>query len=419
MKSLQNTQPNRDTYNTKVSRRRRIKPAPEHAKPRDYIDAYHALGCSFTKNDMNDRIYVNGKLLTDGICDVIATELGNHGYKNTQVLQRAYGWEAEKHRFHPIKDFLNRLKWKREDNISRLASYFTDEDDIFGLLLRKWLIGAVSKVMNPNPMEQNPMLVLAGAQGLGKSVFVHWLGKVLPEYFISSAIYPDNKDFIINSVSNFVWEVKELGSTTRRSDVEALKAFLDTPYASFRAPYGKYEVKKFVTASFIGTINFDGNGFLNDPTGHRRFRVCQLSGIDHKYYDDLDPDQVWAQAVTLYMEGETYKLAKEDEARVREINDRYVLEDPISEALLRYFDVDGSNLEWVTTTGEILRVLKHLEIIRDELDRGSQMRVSAALVKRGISRKRVRVEGVALRGWVGLRVKEKYRTFRTNLHEIP
>jgi predicted P-loop ATPase len=392
--------------------------APEDVKPRDYVTAYRAIGYRFTKNEMNDRIYVNGELMTDGISDLIMSILGNYGYKNFQVFQRAYGAEAEQNRFHPIRDYLNRLQWDGQDYIGKLPSYFTDEDDIFGLLLRKWLIGAVSKVMNPTPTEQNPMLVLAGAQGLGKSVFVHWLGSVLPEYFISSAIYPDNKDFIIKSVSNFVWEVKELGSTTRLSDVEALKAFLDTPYASFRVPYGKYESKKYVTASFIGTINFDGNGFLNDPTGHRRFRVCQLSRIDHTYYTDLDPNQVWAQAVTLYKAGEIYKLAAEDEAKVREVNDRYVLEDPISEVLARYLDVDKGNLEWFTTTGEILGVLKNQDVIRDELERGSQMRLSTALAKQGISKKQVQIQGSRVRGWVGVRVKEKYRKFIAHFHDI-
>lgn len=405
--------PNKDKPNTIVLQPGKIKYAPKNVKPSHYISAYRAKGLRFTKNDMNDRIYVNGILMTDGILDMIATELGNFGYKNVQVLQRAYGSEAEQHRFHPIKNYFNGLTWNGQDNIGKLSTYFADKDDMFGLLLRKWLIGAVSKVMKPNPTEQNPMLVLAGPQGLGKSVFVHWLGNVLPEYFISSAIYPDNKDFIINSTSNLVWEVKELGSTTRRSDVEALKAFLDTPYASYRAPYGKYEVKKFVTASFIGTINYDGNGFLNDPTGHRRFRVCQLTGIDHKYYSEMNPDQVWAQAMALFRCGETYTLDKENETRVRETNDSFVLEDPISEALVNYFDIDENKSDWFTTTGEILHLMKKQDVIRDEVDRGIQMRVSVALTKRGVSKKRMLVKGEYLRGWAGVRVKDKYNYLLT------
>jgi predicted P-loop ATPase len=249
------------------------------------------------------------------------------------------------------------------------------------------------------------MLVLAGGQGLGKSVFVHWLGNVLPEYFISSAIYPDNKDFIINSASNFVWEVKELGSTTRRSDVEALKAFLDTPYATFRAPYGKHEVKKFVTASYIGTINPDGVGFLNDPTGNRRFRVCELVSIDFGYSKVMDPNQVWAQAMALFKKGETYHLDRENDAKIREMNDRHVLEDALSEVLDRYFDIDKSNTDWEISTSEILRVLRSNEITRDEVDRGIQMRLSIALKKRGLSQTRLKIDKASVRGWIGMRVK--------------
>lgn len=403
---------------TKIGNCNKVPKAPRNLKPHHYVSAFRALGLRFIRNEMNDRIYVNGKLLTDGFCDWLATELGNYGYNNVQVLNRACGSEAEQNRFHPIKDYLNSLKWDGQDHIGKLASYFTDEDNMFGLLLRKWLIGAVSKVIRPDPTEQNPMLVLSGSQGLGKSVFVHWLGQVLPDYFISSAIYPDNKDFIINSVSNFVWEVKELGSTTRRSDVEALKAFLDTPYASYRAPYGRYVVKKFVTSSFIGTINFDGNGFLNDPTGNRRFRVCELKGIDHKYYKDINPHQIWAQAVALFNAGETYRLDSDDESKIRETNNKYVLEDPISEMLTKYFDLDESKTEWFSTTAEILRILKNLNVIRDELDRGTQMRISTELTKRGFSRKRMKVGKEHLRGWVGVRVKEKHQKFRESLQEL-
>ena len=394
-----------------------VKPAPSKAKPSDYMEAVHALGYRFRTNDMNDRLYSNLGIMSDGLQALIMTCLREHGYSNKQVFTDAILAEGEENRFHPIKDYLQKLQWDGQDHIGRVASYFQDKDEIFGTLLRKWLIGAISKVLHPDPTQQNPMLVLAGNQGLGKSVFVHWLGSPLPEFFISSAIYPENKDFLINSSSHFVWEVKELGSTIKRSEVEALKAFLDTPRISFRAPYGRHEIQKTVTASYIGTINPDGNGFLNDPTGHRRFRVCQLTKIDFGY-EGVDINQVWAQAVAAYRDGETYLLESEDSKKVVEINERYVVDDPIADHITRHFDVSADEAEWFTTTSEIMHVLKEEGVTSSEVERAIQMRVSAVLTKFGCESKKKRVAGKEARGWTGIKINEKNKTMYRNFKEI-
>lgn len=394
-----------------------VKPAPNKAKPSDYMEAVHAMGYRFRTNDMNDRLYSNLGIMSDGLQALIMTRLREYGYASKQVFTDAILAEGEENRFHPIKDYLRKLQWDGQDHIGRVASHFQDKDEIFGTLSRKWLIGAVSKVLRPDAKQQNPMLVLAGNQGLGKSVFVNWLGSCLPEYFISSAIYPENKDWVINSASHFVWEVKELGSTIKKSDVEALKAFLDSPYISFRAPYNRHEIQKTVTASYIGTINLDGNGFLNDPTGHRRFRVCQLTKIDFGY-ESVDINQVWAQAVAAYRDGETYLLESEDSKKVAEINERYVVDDPIADKIMQYFDIAADEKEWFTTTSEIMYVLKSEGVVSSEIERGIQMRVSAVLTKFGCEQNRQRIEGKRARGWTGIKINEKYETMYRDFKEI-
>lgn len=394
-----------------------VKPAPSKAKPSDYMEAVHAWGYRFRTNDMNDRLYSNLGIMSDGLQALIMTRLREHGYTNKQVFTDAILAEGEENRFHPIKDCLQKLQWDGKDHIGRVVSYFQDKDEIFGTLLRKWLVGAVSKVLHPDPTQQNPMLVLAGNQGLGKSVFAHWVGSLMPEYFISSAIYPENKDWLINSASHFVWEVKELGSTIKKSDVEALKAFLDLPFISFRAPYRQNEIKKTVTASYIGTINPDGNGFLNDPTGHRRFRVCQLTKIDFGY-ESVDVNQFWAQAVAAFRDRETYLLESEDSKKVAEINERYVVDDPIADHITRYFDISTDEKEWFTTTSEIIHVLKSEGVIASEIERAIQMRVSTTLTKFGCESKKKRVVGKESRGWIGIKINEKYEKMYRDFKEI-
>ena len=83
------------------------------------------------------------------------------------------------------------------------------------------------------------MLVLSGAQGKGKSYLAKWLCP-LPDMFIESAIYPDNTDHLKYLASRWIWAVDELGATTRRADIEGLKAFITKDVATFRAVYARY-----------------------------------------------------------------------------------------------------------------------------------------------------------------------------------
>lgn len=375
-----------------------IKPAPKDPKPSDYMDVVHTLGYAFTQNDMNDRIYVNGNLMSDATESLIMTRLREHGYKSKNVFQDAFIAEGTEHKFHPIREYLESLTWDGKDHLGNLAKYVADKDGVFPVLIRKWFIGAVSKNLAPSSKEQNPMLVLAGAQGKGKSVLVHWFGSPLPEFYIASPIYPDNKDFVINSSSHFVWEVEELGSTIRRQDIEALKAFLSRPTNSFRAPYGRFEIQKPTTASYIGTINPDGNGFLNDSTGNRRYRVCHITDIDWKYEQDLDINQLWAQAVALFKQGETYLLDAKAEDKIQEINDRYSLDDPLAKHILDAFEIVESDDDFVSTA-DIMKHLKWAEIIHSEVDKSISMRIGNIMVKLGAEKVTKRVNGVQIRGW--------------------
>ena len=73
---------------------------------------------------------------------------------------------------------------------------------------------------------QNPMLVLDGDQDIGKSTFCKFLASPLPELFVEDAIHPDDKEHHRYLATKWIWEVAELGATTRRQDQEAIKSFL-------------------------------------------------------------------------------------------------------------------------------------------------------------------------------------------------
>src|SRR5690606_28861320 len=111
-------------------------------------------------------------------------------------------------------------------------------------------------------------------------------------------------------------------------------------------------------ANFIGTVNNEG-GFLQDSTGTRRFMTVGLTSINHSYIDDLEINQLWAQALDLFIHGESWRLLPEETQKRDELNGDYKVEDPFEGWVKRYFDIDlargdANTPGWFTTTQEIV-----------------------------------------------------------------
>ncbi|PYJ11252.1 MAG: hypothetical protein DMF06_03310 [Verrucomicrobia bacterium] len=349
------------------------------------------MGYTFQLNELRDRIELaDGSPLHDGEQATIVAQLFEQGVKNKTLILDVLLAEAWANRYDPLRDFLNSLTWDGKDYIEMLGGWFVCKNEpiqladgslksVMSVWLRKWLIGAVGKALDGI---QNPMLVLAGNQGIGKSEFARWLCSPLSDYFVSSPIVPDNTDHLRWLAGNFIWEVAELGATTRKADIEGLKAFLTRPECSYRVPYAKNEVHRPARASFVGTINLDNAGFLMDATGNRRFLSAELLGIQWEAYTrNIDPIQLWAQAAYLYdQDKNAWKLTPEEEEHRDEINEGYGAEDPILDALENLFTVtseaEPDNSPFMATT-QIVNLLALS--VHEPTTRQLQMGVGKAL----------------------------------------
>lgn len=382
-----------------------IDSAPKNPIPEDYRLALLKMGYTFKLNETNDDVLVNGTPMNDITRAVLNFTLKNHGYTNERSAEEAWTFEASNHTFHPILDYLSGLTWDGEDHIGKLCTYFEDKQNAFPIWLKRWLIGAVAKVMAYPRGQQNRMLILDGRQDLGKSYFTRWLARGVPGYYIEAPITPDDKDSYVRKMSKWIWEVGELGSTTRKADRESLKHFLTQEKVTVRKSYGHNDTEKPALANFIGTINNE-IGFLNDPTGSRRFMSCTLTRIDWNYAKEVDVNQVWAQAVALFKAGEQWELTKEEKELSNSINCTYEIDNPIAQYLFRYFEIDATQTEWILPSTEILDYLKKNDVGGYELNRMSQL-VSAALTTMGLENKLRRLPGYSnpVRSWAGIKIK--------------
>lgn len=368
---------------------------------KDYIKALKKLGYTFRMRELDDTIEVNQVPLTDHIEAKIINAMTDQSFQAIKTV-RVITEMAGDTQYHPVKEYLNSLTYDGGDYIQVLSSYFNDQYGMFSTWIRKWLIGAVAKVYEA---AQNPMLVLDGPQGIGKSEFARWLAKPLPEYFIEGSINTNDKDCNIRLISNWIWEVSELGVTTRKADYEALKAFLTTRRVIVRKPYGKRDINKPALASFIGTIN-NSSGIFSDPTGSRRFLTSKLTDIVWDYSKDLEPDQIWSEAMAAYKDGEIWQLTPDETNKSNAINTEYDVPDVIEGLMMKFFELDNTKDQWWIPTSDILAVLK--DPLRGNLrgnDRSLAMDLGKTMTRLGHENKRRRNNtGQSVNGYTGIRL---------------
>ena len=349
----------------------------------DYARQFSVLGYSFKMNDMDDSIEVNDIRLNDGYVAEIESKMSDASFPVSNC-RRAWTYEAHKARYHPIKDYFNGLQWTGQDHFGEFVNYFQfDNHDFATTALWRFMLGVVGKALN---RDQNFMLVLDGKQGIGKSWLSRWICP-LEKYFVEGTLNPDHNDTKLRIIANLIWEVGELQYTTRKTDVEAIKNIITQREITARPPYYRHDITKPVTCSFIGTINENGAGFLNDPTGSRRFVVAKINSIDHDYIK-LNKDQLWAQVAAAYKAGERGSLTQNEQKEQNQINSGYTLISSTHEILLTLVEIDPDKYPNIWTPAA--NILLHLFANgMTGSQKAAQMEVAAIMEELGIEKSNV------------------------------
>lgn len=380
--------------------------APEQPESTLLIDRLRILGFVFRLNLCADTIEVNGQPLDDLIAAEIRVALRDVGLpKKLKAAEDAYFAAAKKDAYHPIRDYLDGLQWDEGDHIAALTSHLYSCDPpivyqsgaicpLHEVYFHRWFVGAVAKVYTG---AQNPMLVLDGPQGIGKSTLAHWLCPI-PGFFLEGPINVSDKDSDIRLISHWIWEVSELDATTRKADQSAIKSFITKETVTVRKSYGRHDIKKPAMASLIGTLN-NTSGFLADESGSRRFMITKLDRIDLKY-QLIDIGQLWAQAVHLYRTKEKWQLRGEEVEAQRQQNDSYEVASILDDYLDKYFIFDPS-YDDPMSLADIISEFSRNEIRLSGSERAQAMELARILVRRGA--KKVRTHGG--NRWIGLIVK--------------
>jgi putative DNA primase/helicase len=233
-------------------------------------------------------------------CDWFEWRYGMH--VSVPMMTHSLLAEAKRLRFHPVREYLEGLKW---DGVERLNSFCSNylgakHSRVTEAAGRKWLIAAIARVMRPGS-KVDSVLVLEGSQGIGKSTALNILGG---SWFMDSPIAMGSKEGSHVLQGSWIIEMSELDAMRGR-EITEVKAFLTRREDKFRPAYEKANFDFPRQCIFAATTNEEE--YLGDVTGNRRFWPVMCGRIDLEKLK-LDRDQIWAEALEAYNSGEAWHI---------------------------------------------------------------------------------------------------------------
>lgn len=373
-------------------------------------------------NDLTQKIEWNGRPYDD-TCDVVWRKLFGDTFKgrdlvNEKKIRDAVEIVAHKHVYHPIKNYLEGLKW---DGKQRAETLFIDwlgveDTEMHREMTKIWLMAAVKRLYRPGTKFDN-MIVLYGEQGNGKSTICQRLA--LDRYYAEN---PDvtNKDGVDVLQNSWIMLMDELTGLSKK-DMNAVKNFLTRTQDVVRLSYERHSKTFDRHVVFIGTTNEEN--FLRDYSSNdeRRYWILECKSTDRqkvfKGFTREIVDQIWAETMTLYRQNEDVSLYLNDRFKADLIAEQKAHKtynnDPDVALIL-----DELDLNYRLTDGEFkdLNDIKSQCEIRPDGAKDKIMRISSAQLKKLCDTRRIK--------WKSLKVLEmasngewEYKTARLKNNE--
>ena len=229
---------------------------------------------------------------------------------NPVTIEQAVLMSAHDNAYNPVREDFESHVW---DGIRRLPHWMSDclgaaETQYVQLVSEFFLLSMVARVFEPG-CQMDYMLVLQGAQGLGKSSVLQVLGG---EFYGGGQFRIGDKDALQALQGRLIFNFNELDSLSR-SESTAIKGFITERTDRFRPPYAKGFQAFQRNCVLTGDTN--QGEFLRDATGDRRFWVVHCADIEVSRMME-QRSQLLAEAVHLYKAGARRYPTKDEETRL-------------------------------------------------------------------------------------------------------
>ncbi len=306
-----------------------------------------------------------------------------------QIAQQAAVAASEINRVHPVRHWLNSLRW---DGKPRIDSWLHDafgvpRDAYHDAVAVKMLCAAIRRIRKPG-CKFDHVPVLEGYQGAGKSRGCRALFG--PDWFKDDLSHDlSDKDAQQGMAGRWGVELAELQVLVRSSS-QAAKAFFSRQVDHFRPSYGRTFVERPRQCIFIGTTN--ETDYLSDPSGNRRYWPIACIKVEVAWIEE-NREQLWAEAAEIEAMGESLWLDLDNVRKDAE----HRQSSRMAEDVWRQPVIDYVQTLPEVTVSDVLH--KGLGLPRDRQNRGSEMRVTAILKGLGWMLHRYQSNGHRVSAW--------------------
>lgn len=290
------------------------------------------------------------------------------------VVSQAVLTMAHRHPRNCVRDWFDSLA---HDGVERIGAFFSDyfgaeDNEYTRSASRNFWLSMVARIYSPGCKVDN-MIVLEGAQGLGKSTALQIIGGDWFAEQHESATNP--KGFAEILQGKMLVEISEMDAFNR-AEVNRVKQTVSCPADRYRPSYGHHAKDHPRQCVFVGTTN--RNDWNRDDTGARRFWPIACKGTLNLDAVRSNREQLFAEAVARYKAGEPHWHMPEDHARAEQ--EARFQGDP-----------------WLETVAEVLKgeskittnaIAEKIGIPVERRDRATEMRIGSCLRFLGWHRRR-------------------------------
>jgi putative DNA primase/helicase len=222
-----------------------------------------------------------------------------YGIKAKDVIFDSLAQVTSDKKYHPIRKYLESLKWDEKPRLDTLLVDFFGADDTE---LNRWqtrlsMAAAVARIFYPG-CKWDYVPTLKGGQGLGKSTF-------LQEIAVNGEWFTDSLDDMRGTAAKeqlrgkWIIELGEMAAVSK-SDQKRTKQFISSRTDEFRPAFGRRTVRFARQCIFWATTNDEEP--LKDDTGGRRYWIIDVKTKWFEKDEPLELDQIWAEAVRVCQE---------------------------------------------------------------------------------------------------------------------
>jgi len=227
---------------------------------------------------------------------------------------------AQENEYHPFREFVEGATWDgkvRLHQVLETIQVAPDKRKMRDLLVTRWLLSIVASVWGYGNRPPRGVLTFTGAQQQGKTT---WLYYLVPRgmYHQGLILRPDQRDSATKGLRYLLVEIGEIGSTFKKSDIEALKAYIGQREDVYRMSYAHDESVWQRRTVFAASAN--NQELLHDQTGNTRWWVLETLGFDLDAMETMwgetgrgvEMQQFWAEMYLRYQNGEAWDLSDEE-----------------------------------------------------------------------------------------------------------